>query len=584
MTSSSFFSVWLRAGDRVLHQRHLDPLELPASEPLPLTIPAATKFAVEVRRVAADRRLRIVLGSEPVASVPARAAGFQTESQAWFWNELGDSAIRIERQLETFESRYELLWELPVRVVARTAVLRDYRVMMEDLQAIHQNLAHDVIGRGFQGYGLTSESVQALQPEQLVQSIQIVRDRLANCLAAIDRQPSTALVRRRVAVPYRGGERIDPASVQAVARDPLTVVDRQGRVRNLGRVQVRRPTITQDLPEHRQIAQAVRDLAKRAHLVGDHCRRAMELLEQQRHRWGRGGQAEDASVREQRDLPRIEQLEAAARSCPPLVDSLHQLISQYEFLAAAGPPRSPFGPTPTFLGRPEYRAIYDILLEARSPLGLLVDGDALRIAYRDLATLYEYWCFLQVVSYLRARFGAPRAAQAFSLIHDVYRPELTPGQQFAFQPDEQTQIVVRYTPEFMPLREARGAGLAWGASLTGEPLRPDITVELRRPSRPTTILVLDAKSTEQFSPRRLRELSDYSRQIVDIRTGYQPVRQVFLLHRGRELRPLVNLPGYFQGAALDRTSLVIGAVECAPQRVGLLPPSLGEVVDRFLEW
>src|SRR5262249_13863303 len=138
-------------------------------------------------------------------------------------------------------------------------------------------------------------------------------------------------------------------------------------------------------------------------------------------------------------------------------------------------------------------------------------------------------------------------------------------------------------PEFYPWREARMRGDRYGASLTGNPLRPDILVEVQLPHRPPTLLILDAKSTDAFSAVKLRDMADYARQVFELSTGRQPIRQVFALHRGREERTLSNLPGYLRGRRIDRQAMVLGAAPCVPDRVGHTPPHLALIIDRFLE-
>jgi predicted component of viral defense system (DUF524 family) len=242
-----------------------------------------------------------------------------------------------------------------------------------------------------------------------------------------------------------------------------------------------------------------------------------------------------------------------------------------------------FGPTPAFLGRAAYRAVYRALLEARQLLGVLVDADEARLYHRNLATLYEYWCFLRTIAHLRDRFGSAGARHSFSLIDDIYRPELAPGQEFRFAVGHSVVVVATYQPEFHPTREARAQGDRYAASLTAYPLRPDITIEVARPERPPVLLVLDAKSTDSFSAVKLRDMTDYARQIFELETHRQPIRQVFLLHRDREARTLSNLPGYLRGRHIDRQAMVLGAIPCVPERVGNTPPLLALVIDRFLQ-
>jgi hypothetical protein len=190
-----------------------------------------------------------------------------------------------------------------------------------------------------------------------------------------------------------------------------------------------------------------------------------------------------------------------------------------------------------------------MLLRARQPLGVLVDGDAVRIAYRNLATLYEYWCFLQTVAYLRLRFGLPGSWTDLALVDAHCRPDLAPGQEFCFPAGKDLTLVAVFEPEIRPWRTALARGDRYGVSLTKDPVRPDITLELRSGSGLAEMLVLDAKSTDRFTFEKFQSVTDYARLIFDPRSWRQPIRQVFLLHRDRQRRdhPVTNVPHYLEG-------------------------------------
>jgi hypothetical protein len=212
-----------------------------------------------------------------------------------------------------------------------------------------------------------------------------------------------------------------------------------------------------------------------------------------------------------------------------------------------------------------------------------VDGNSIRIKYRNLATLYECWCFLRTVAYLRQRLGSPRGSADISVVDKIYRPDLKSGQSFTFPLTRGRTVVVTYEPDIYPWRQALRRGDRLGASLTGEPLRPDITIEVREQDAPGAILVLDAKSTDSFTVARFRELTDYARLVFDPRTGRQPIRQVFLLHRSRGQAPVTNIPEYLQGRQIAGDVNILGAVPCGPERVNQTPAGLAQLIERFLD-
>jgi hypothetical protein len=587
MISSNYYEFALRSPAAPLVVIRRDALELPWSGTELLPIPAEQSFAITVHRSAdASARLRLRLGDEVLAEIPPGRTTFETEQQAWLANEFGESRVLVEQEIEQGlgedSPAFVPLFELGLAVIPRPEVARDFRVMIEDVTAIHEGLAQDVINRSFVGKRFAGTAVTRLHPEAVLQNFHELYHRLEKALAQIARQPSVMLDRSARVARYRGGDRVDASTLAHVARGSQTRLGPGGQIVSLDKVHVRVPIVSEDLPEHRHVAEGLRRLARSAEQLAQHCERSAELVTHEESRWG-STRSDRLSVFDQRYLPRVEMLTKLADTARNLGDQFLGLLRRHAFLAEAGSPRTPLGPTPVFLGRPAYREVYRALLEARRPLGALVDGHSIRIKYRNLATLYECWCFLRTVAYLRQRLGSPRGSADISLVDKIYRPDLKSGQSFCFPLTGGRNVVVTYEPDIYPWRQALRRGDRLGASLTGEPLRPDITIEVREQDAPGAILVLDAKSTDSFTVARFRDLTDYARLVFDPRTGRQPIRQVFLLHRSRGVAPVTNIPEYLQGREVAGDVNILGAVPCAPERVNQTPAGLAQVIERFLE-
>lgn len=581
MSTSNSFEIRIDSDVGELFRAALDTLAALGSEPRALVLDARDPFSVHVRRENASLRWRLKLGAEVIGDLPPGVRELLTSRSAWLYNEFGESALVLEQEIAAGRGRFEVIFELNLRVIPRPEVVRDYKVMIEDAAQVHEGLAHDVLSRAKYRRGVGRQAIARLDPAGTLQELQRIGNRLAGALRNIARQPCTALDRSITFGHYRGGDRVDSATLASMARDGATRVSAAGQAIALGKVVLRRTTLSEDLPEHRHIAETIRSLAQRSLAVGRYCRQAAELLRAEELQWGSRRDTEP-SVFMQRDLPRVEVLEELAADAQRIAARLQQLVQSHHFLATAGPPRTVFGPTPVFLGRPAYREVYRLLLEAMTSLGLLVDHTSIRLAYRNLATLYEYWCYLRTVRYLREKFGPSKSRGSFTVIDEIYRPELAPGQQYRFEAGDELAVIVTYGPTFLPWKLARTRCRNFGATLTREPLRPDITLEIRRRGRLPVMMVLDAKSTEHFTPARFREMSDYSRQIVDPRTGYQPVKQVFLLHRDRSGHPVSNIPGYLSGQSIAPDTVVLGAVPCIPEYVNAATLGLHLVIERFL--
>src|SRR5262249_42145422 len=146
MTTSSSFEIVVSDEERVLFSRSVDALAVPHVAFHPLSLDAATPFAVRASRTAPDdSRLRLRLGTELVASAPGGSAQCTSGLQPWLRDEFGECRIVLERA--TKKNRFEVVFELPVIVTPRPEAARDFRVMVEDLGAVHHGLAQDAVGR-----------------------------------------------------------------------------------------------------------------------------------------------------------------------------------------------------------------------------------------------------------------------------------------------------------------------------------------------------------------------------------------------------------------------------------------------------
>lgn len=587
MTPPDHFEIRLRVDGHDLFRRDWDARESRPAEAVPLPIRADETFAilVAIPATAGPRPLRLRLGQEVIAEIPAGSRYAETPDLPWLRNEYGESRVVLERADDGEEAAADTLFELEIAVLAREEVARDFRAMIRDVAAIHEGLAQDVTGRSFSKRRLDGGSVSLLHPRAMLNRLREVHRHLEASIALIAKQPSVTLDRSIRLARYRGGDRIDAAAAASAARDPGTRVGASGRVVALGKLLVRGPVLSEDLPEHRHIAEGLRRLSGRAEGLARHCERTAGRLEADARRWSpqRPAASTFTSTLPAAGASRASALRRLATDARLVADDFQATLRRYPFLAEAGQPRTDFGPSPAFLGRPAYREVYRALVRARQALGVVIDGDDVRIAHRGLPTLYEYWCFLRAVGHLHRRFGLPGSNLNFSLIDDIYRPDLAPGQEFRFEAMGAV-IVATYEPEIRPWREALERGDRLGASLTRESLRPDITIEVARAGRPSAVLVLDAKSTDAFTPRKFREMADYSRQVFDPRTGRQPVRQVFLLHRDRLARTWENLPGYLaDDRPIAPDAVILGAVGCVPDRMKDAAGPLARVIDRFLE-
>ncbi|MFT5126571.1 MAG: hypothetical protein ACI8W8_000166 [Rhodothermales bacterium] len=565
-----------------IYRRDVDVLDAPFADPAAMTVGYHKELAFRVTPPDSNCRLRICLATDPIAIGDAGAT-LSVPGECWFYNEIGESEIRVEVEDFQESNQFSPVLRIPVVIVPHPETQAHFEVMITDLTKIHAGLAHDVVSRGIIRQGAMTSDISELTPEHTLGELDTVFDRLKTVLRKIGRQPSRTLKNETVEAHYRSGDRVSMGALYAMLLSPGTIVDAGGRLRRLGKTRVGRPVSSEDLAEHRHIAHRIRGMAATCEGLARHCGVMAAKLGEEAERWGNRG-SDGVSVFEQRDMPRIDRLRNLQQRSHALSERFLTLISNHTFLRNAGCPRTRFRPTPIFLGRPAYREVYTILCEARKLLGVMVDGESIQTSYRSLASLYEYWCFMNVVSCLRRILGNPVSNDSFVLVDAIYRPELKPGQSFVFESDRR-RITVTYEPSIYEWRVARRRGDRYGASMVhpDRPLRPDILIEVDVPSRPTYAIVLDAKSTSNFSDRNFQHISDYARQIIHLFSATQPVRAVFLLHRDSRKSEHSNLP-YDLRTRVDRWQFQeVGALACIPEQVGAVPELLERLLRRLLD-
>jgi hypothetical protein len=164
--------------------------------------------------------------------------------------------------------------------------------------------------------------------------------------------------------------------------------------------------------------------------------------------------------------------------------------------------------------------------------GLSVTGGVLRIGIKHIAELYEYWCFLKLVSLLRERFGLKQQS-IVKLKHTGVVVTLEKGKQAAvrFIGSTGEQIELIYNRTFIDLPTL--------------PQKPDNIIQLTNGS---TLHILDAKYRVAFDDRYLQQFATPGPTPEDINT----------MHRYRDaivLPEVLGGGGYTRGAVRDAVVL-----------------------------
>ena len=565
----------------VVYHKTINGQALPYREEAYYEVRFDESLSIEFSRPSAESALRFLLCNEVIYDVAVGRKRVRLPENYWFQHELGESTFVIE-EMDPEEEIYRSIFEVHLRIVPSQETLHQYRVMTEDLVQVHAGLARDVVSRTvIRQSMLEGAGNRDLQPEPMLVQLREAYEALRDALAIIGRHPGNAIQTVIQPAHYKAGDRPTAGALYDLLSSSGTVLGPSGRPVKLGKAWLRRPRLTTDLEEHRHIASRLVLLAQLSETVARHCHQTATTLGNERQRWGKAPREDKTSVYESTYLPRVELLERLALEAEDMARAFLRLRNTYRFLREAGKPRLRLSPTPLFMGRAGYREAYRVLRRATGLSGLFVDGDSIKLHYRSLASMFEYWCFVKTINWLREHYGAPEQRDTFGVVGAVYRPTLEPGQFFCFRIDDTHRLKVTYEPSILPWRQAKGKHQRYGATLTANPLRPDIMVEFLHADHVVAAMVMDSKSTTRFSLQKIRDMSDYARQIFEVETGRQPIRRVFILHRDADSDYLSNVPPR-SSRKLPPTTTVFGAAACVPESVNTVPRHIGGLLRSFI--
>lgn len=211
---------------------------------------------------------------------------------------------------------------------------------------------------------------------------------------------------------------------------------------------------------------------------------------------------------------------------------------------------------------PIYRRIYHdchLLLS-----GLELEGHVLQMGTKDVATLYEYWSFLAVVSIIQ-KYARLESTSLIKVRMRGASLQLVKGRQsrVRFRRDDGSSIDVSYNPLMDPIYTT--------------PQRPDAVIEVRAAD---LRIILDAKYRLQFDPDYVASYGGPGPTEDDINKMHR-YRDAILFQVGTETRKageaaaLFPLPPSVPYAELHRfhkslEAVGIGGIPCYPNGLDLL--------------
>lgn len=245
----------------------------------------------------------------------------------------------------------------------------DYQDLMADVTSEIYGLAFDFLKKTYQGYW-QGESLDS-SPVEFFAVIQSIYSDFLKAADRVSRQPHHTLESHRMVLPDHKIKRTDNRTLKWLRSHPDQVVERDGWLNAL-----KAPTgvkkVTYDTLENR--------LAK--HILNTTVQKLASF------------QAGYAVMKRTTDTYVIDTLNQ-------MIDGVKRRADAPVF-ASVGPYEATASMSLVFSMAPGYRELYKYYLMLQR--GLSITGEVFNISVKDLAVLYEYWCFIKLNRLMRDRY------------------------------------------------------------------------------------------------------------------------------------------------------------------------------------
>ncbi len=245
----------------------------------------------------------------------------------------------------------------------------DYKAIVEDVTREVYGLVFDFLKKTYLGYQQSDHIISS--PVEFFAVIrQIFRDfmKAADMILA---QPHHLLETTHEVLPGHKIKRVDNRSLRWIEKHPDQAMITADRVL-IARTLAVKKQITYDTKENRLTKYILQTTAKK--------------LESFKRNYLNLQRSEDKVV--------VNQIDEMIRNL--------NRRSNASFLADVGPHESSAGMSLVFSMAPGYRDLYKYYLMLLH--GLSITGDVFHISIKDLAVLYEYWCFIKLNSLMKDRY------------------------------------------------------------------------------------------------------------------------------------------------------------------------------------
>ncbi len=290
----------------------------------------------------------------------------------------------------------------------------DYLEIVSDVTEEIYNLVFDFLKKTYSAFGLNSSSHSS--PVEFFAIIRKIYSAFINAADVIIRNPHHQLETRHEIMPGYKAKRTDATSVRWIERHPeYAAITKDGIV--VDRIPGVLKQVTYDTRENR--------LAKYILIA------TLQRLQDFKSRY--------ANLQRETDDMVIDQLNNMA-------NGINRRLNGY-FLSSLDAQQASSGMSLVFTMAPGYRDLYKHYLMLQH--GLSITGDVFSISVKDLAVLYEYWCFIKLNSLMRKKYTLVTQniikAQGNGLFVSLVKGQ---GSQVVYRnPNTNEKIVLSYNPK-----------------------------------------------------------------------------------------------------------------------------------------
>ena len=245
----------------------------------------------------------------------------------------------------------------------------DYKAIVSDVTTEVYNLIFDFLKKTYESFDITST-----QHSSPVEFFSIVRKIYSEFITAADmilRNPHHELRTEHEVLPWHKIKRTDNQTLRWLEKHPEYVRKDENGIKAEKALAVKK-YVTYDTNENRITKYMLKRTAQR--------------LEQFKQQYNRLGRDTDAEV--------LKQIDSMAAGINRRADT--GFMKEVEPIAAES------GMSLVFSMAPGYRELYRCYLLLQR--GLSITGSVFNISLKDLAVLYEYWCFIKLNSLMKEKY------------------------------------------------------------------------------------------------------------------------------------------------------------------------------------